>query len=134
MLNAALPYNNLASIVVSGTTTITSSATNIMYLNGTCQSITWTGAPQGTIQMLASVDYNPGIPMSHGTFNAGNWATVPFVNSAGSVVTSVTIGSGTAQPILMNAAELYPAWVQIQYTNTTASGVISGWICGKSDG
>lgn len=80
--------------------------------------------PTGVVYINGSVDYNPGQPQSAGTLNAGSWVTI----------TSQTIGSGTAMPLLFNLNQLAMPWTQLVFTSSTSSGTISAYFTAKSLG
>lgn len=130
MINASLPYQNFTSGVMSGTSTITSSASNVMYSNTVGLQLQWTGVPQGTFQIQGSLDYNPGTPQSKGSYNAGTWTGIivaPYSSA------DITIGSGSTK-ILANLADIGFPWIRVQYTNSTSSGVLTGYFCAKTQG
>ncbi len=128
------PYKIFTSGVMSGTGTITSSATGVLYRDTVGIQLQWTGNPVGTFTVQGSLDYNPGIPQSAGSLNAGQWFTLPFSNSAGAIVTSITIGSGSAQPVGIGIEQIPSAWVQTVYTNSSGSGLLTGYVLAKSLG
>lgn len=128
------PYPILTNGVMSGANTITSSATGVLYRDTVGYQFQWTGNPVGAFTIQASLDYNPGLPQSAGAYNAGQWFTLPFQNSVGAIVTSISIGSGSAQPVGIGIAQCPAPWIQAVYTNSTASGVLSGFVAAKSLG
>jgi len=118
------PFLVINSVSVSGTTTTTSSNSNVKYKDSVAYQVNWAGAPQGTVSVNGSLDYNPGYPQSGGSANSGSWSTI----------TSQAIGSGVSMPILFNLNQLAMPWVQLQYVNSTASGTISAYFGAKSLG
>lgn len=118
------PYQIISSFTASGTTTTISSASSVKYKDSVAYQVNWSGAPQGTVSILGSVDYNPGLPQSAGGARSGNWTTI----------TSQAVGSGVSQPILFNLNQLAFPWTQVQYTSSTATGVMSVWFAAKSLG
>lgn len=123
------PYQIFASTAVSGTQAVTSSVTNVLYRDSVAFQFSWTGNPQGTFDIQASIDYGQGTPQSKGlneSVNVGTWTSLTLSPSA-------TIGSGTLS-IMVNANQLSFAAVRTVYTNSTGSGVLTGWTCAKSLG
>ncbi len=127
-------YGILTNGVMSGLSTITSSATGVIYRDTVGFQFQWTGNPVGVFTIQESLDYNPGTPQSGGAFNAGNWTTISFQTTGGSIVTSIAIGSGSAQPISIRINQTAAPWIQAVYTNSTASGVLTGFVTAKSLG
>lgn len=128
MLKEVTPVNQVfTNGTMSGTTTITSLASNISYKDSIAYQLNWTGIPTGTFSVQGSVDYNPGLPQSNGGFNPGHWTALTLSPSPAAT------GSGSSQ-ILINMNQLAFPWIRIQYTNTTSSGVLSGYLFAKSLG
>lgn len=119
--NVLQPQENISSAVMSGTTKFTSSAFGILYINDFCQQFYWTGNPSGTFNAFISNDYNPGSPITKGKANDGHW----------SLLSSLTV-SGSESSFLLSG--LSNAYIRFEYTNTTGSGVLTGWMSGKTQG
>lgn len=122
------PYQVINSASVSGTSVIVSSVTNILYRDSVALQFEWTGNPVGAIDIQGSVNYSPGLIQSGGvkeTANAGVWTSLTLSPPA------TVIGSST---ILINMNQLSFSFIRSVYTNSTGSGVLSGWVCGKSLG
>lgn len=111
---------------MSGTATITSSVSSIKFRDSLALQFNWTGNPVGTFNLQGSLDYNPGLPQTDGTANAGTWNTVTLSPTA-------TIGSGQST-YLINAFDLGFPFVRAQYTNTSSQGAVTGYIFSKSYG
>lgn len=122
--NVNLPFQVTASASMSGTTVYVSSVTNVMYHDSVAVQYNWTGNPTGTFQIEGSVDYNPGLPQT-GAMNAGKW-------NALSLSPTPTTTSSTSYLVNMN--QLSFSWLRTVYTNSTGSGVLAIWVCGKSLG
>lgn len=107
--NALLPHRTVADGVMTGTATITSEVTDIMYLDNIGLQFIWTGTPTGTFFVEVSNDgetFTPltisGLPAPAGV--AGDYAgdlnqlpyrylRVRYVNSAGVGVLNVYISA-----------------------------------------
>lgn len=128
--DVGLVYQNIVAGVMTGTNTITSKATNVIYKDTIGIELEWTGTPTGTFQFQGSLDYNPGLPQTGGTANAGNWVNIPVVDAAGNPIAA----SGTAGNALIKLDEAEYPWVQVVYTNSSGAGVLNGYIITKSLG
>lgn len=125
--NVMLPYKLISSASMTGVTVYTSSASNIMYYDNVAVQLQWTGNPTGVFQVQNSLDYNPGQPQSKGEVQAGTWVPITL-NPVPAAVTTAT-SSWTIQ-----LDDLPFPWVRVLYTNSTGSGVLTGYISGKSKG
>jgi hypothetical protein len=124
---ASPQFQILGSTSVSSTTTITSSATGMLYRDSICYQINASGSPIGTININASADYTPGNPQGPQGLqsnNAGNWASIA----------STSVIAGTAFPIIWDIGPISMPWTQVQFVSSTSSGVISVWTSAKSYG
>jgi len=116
------PFQVVASASVSGLNTFTSSVSGVLYKDVIVYSTVYTGVPTGYIEVQASVDYNQGIPQSAGGQNNGSWVTIA----------SVSVGSGTPQPIVFNLRQLGLPYTRMQFVSNTSSGVIGTHFTAKS--
>lgn len=112
---------------MSGLITVTSLPTGIQYKDSVGYQFQWTGTPAGSFAIQTSADYNPGLPQSGGAYNAGNWnsyslSPAPVASGSGSYLATVEI-SQCSMP-----------WIRAQYTNSSSSGVLTGYIFCKSLG
>lgn len=123
-------YQNFSALLnnqtMTGTNTLTSAQTNIKYKDSVGIQLQWTGTPSGTFQVQGSLDYNPGLPQSGGTANAGTWTNITLSPTPGA--------SGSAGQILINMNQLGFPWIQVTYTNISGTGVLTGYIMTKSLG
>lgn len=115
---------------MTGTATLTSLPTMISYKDNVSYELSWTGTPTGTFVVQGSVSYNPGTPQSYGGPNAGVWTTITVTDQNG----NPPAASGAPGQILMNLNELSFPYVRLQYTNVSGTGVLTGYIAGKSLG
>lgn len=123
--NVAGPYQIFSAASMSGTATITSSVSSIKYTDNISVQFNWTGIPTGTFAIQGSIDYSPGVPQGGGPANPGNWNSItlsPVPTAAGS-------GSFT---YLLDLNELSFPWLRAQYTNSSASGALTGYLFAKS--
>lgn len=117
----------MSGATMTGATTVTSSATSISRRNGFSMQVNVTGTPVGTFDIQGSVDYNPGLPQSEGSYNAGNWVSISPLSATPTV-------SGAATSILFDMQAVTFPWIRISYTNSTSSGQFDAWIFSKSYG
>jgi hypothetical protein len=124
--SVSLPYQNFTNASMTGTSTVTSAITNIMYRDSVSLELDWSGTPTGTFSVLGSNSYNPGLPQTDGGQNAGTWTPI--------TLSPAPVTSGSAGSLLINMNQLAFAWLQVKYTNTSGSGILNGWIAAKSLG
>jgi hypothetical protein len=120
----------LANNQMTGTQAITSPPTEISLKDNIAYELTWTGTPVGTFAVQVSIDYNPGNTQSKGGYDPGTWQNLPLTDTNGNPL----VASGSPGQIFMNLTEICFPWIRVQYTNTSGTGVLSGWISGKSIG
>lgn len=127
-------YAVINSLSVSGGTTVISSVSSIAYRDSLAVQWSWSGNLQGTFTIDGSLNYSPGTPqqnVSGQTANAGDWASITLT-AAGA--TSLAVGSSTAFPYIFNCNQLAMPWIRITYSNSTGSGLITGYLFSKSLG
>lgn len=124
--------SSLGNQTMSGTNTITSSVTNVVHKDNLCYELVWSGTPNGTFSVQGSVDYNPGLPQSEpdGAQSNGTWTSLPVLDTSG----NPPVASGSAGQILCDLNQLPYPFIRIQYTNSSGSGTLSGWVSGKAIG
>lgn len=115
---------------MTGTAILVSLPTNISYKDSYAIELVWTGTPTGIFAVQGSVDYNPGLPQSAGTANAGNWVNIPVVD----VNNATPTAAGAAGVSLINMNQLAFPWIRVKYTNSAGSGSLTATIFGKSLG
>lgn len=110
---------------MTGTNTIISLPSTVLYRDTVAYQLQWTGSPTGTFGVQVSSDYNPGLPQSAGTQNNGIWTDVTLAP----IPTTSGVSSGT-----INLSQLGSGYVRCYYTNTTGTGVLTGYFTAKSLG
>lgn len=110
-----------------GTQVITSLPSQVSFKDSIFYQFQWTGSPTGSFAIQTSADYNPGLPQTGKAPNAGVWnsyalSPTPAASGSGSFVATVEI------------AQCGAPYIRAQYTNTTSSGVLTGYIFAKSLG
>lgn len=100
---------------------ITSSVTNIQYLDNIGIQLNFTGVPVGTFAVQVSADY---LQDDYGNVqNAGNW--IPLTLSPSPAA------SGAAAQIYLDLNQLSAPWIRVVYTKTSGTGTLNGYITGK---
>lgn len=131
------PFQIVAPTSVSGTQVITGSVTTVLYRDSLSYQFNLSGPVTGTIEIQASNDYSPGYPQTAGNSgaeNSGNWVTIPVQNSAGAITTSISVSSGSAQPVMLNLSDLGFSYARPVFTNTSSSGTVTVYVSAKSFG
>lgn len=119
--NALLPHQIFTAASMTGTSTVTSLVTNIQFLDNMAVQLQWTGTPTGTFYVQGSLDYSDG---TNGKLaNAGTWTNI--------MLPQTPLASGSAGQILIDMALLSFPWIRVQYTNTSGTGSLDAYICGK---
>jgi hypothetical protein len=134
MSRKEISYSSLPQLFngasMTGSATLTSNVTNVMYRDSVAIQLQWSGTPNGTFYVQGSLDYNPGTPQSEGGVNAGTWTTVPVVD----VNNNPPVASGSAGSILINMNQVAFPWLRVQYTNSSSTGTLTGYVGAKSLG
>lgn len=128
--NVSPPYKLYNAVSVSGTGVSISSASSILYKDNIGLQFSYTGNTTGTLDVQVSNDFNLGLPESAGTLNAGTWTSV--TQSAPNTL-PVIVGSGTGS-IAINLNLSGFSFLRTQYTSSSGSGTLTGWIVAKSLG
>lgn len=129
-------YQNFSALLgnqtMTGTNVLTSAVTDIRYKDSVAIECEWTGTPNGTFAIQGSCDYSPSNSAqgTAGPPNTGTWVTLPTTDVNG-VALAATGSSGN---FLANLNQLAFPYIRVQYTNTSSTGVLTGYIAGKSLG
>lgn len=100
---------------------VTSSVTNIQFLDNIAYQVNFTGTPVGTFSVEVSVDHaqdSQGNVTVTGTWNALTLSPTPAA-------------SGAAGSAYIDLNQLSAAYVRIKYTRTSGTGTLNGYITGK---
>lgn len=100
---------------------ITSSATNIQYLDNVCIELIFTGTPTGAFEVQGSVDYQQ--DANGNITNAGHWVPITLPSSP--------VASGVAGTILIDMNQLSFPYIRVVYTRTSGSGTLNAYIGAK---
>lgn len=111
-----------------GVGSITSQAFNLSKFGGCSFQPKWSGTPTGTITILVSNDYGtaPGLTDPTNPTSVGTWT-----NLGVSIPAEPSGAPGnTYIPVFASCA----AWICIQYSGSSGSGVLGGYFAGKEFG
>jgi hypothetical protein len=114
-----LSFQSLSS--VSMTSNITSSATNIAYLDNIGVQFNFTGAPVGTFKIEVSTDYNEDTQKN--IINPGSWTPL--------TLSPAPTAAASASTIYIDMNQLSAPWIRSGYTASSGSGVLSAFVTGK---
>lgn len=118
--NALKAYPVIVDGDMSGN--ITSTVTNIQFMDNIGYQIAFTGTPEGTFEVQVSIDH---MQDSQGVVTVpGTWVAVALSPSP--------VASGAADQIYIDLNQLSAPWVRLYYEATTSTGVCNAFICGKS--
>jgi hypothetical protein len=128
-------FDSIVAGSMSGTNTLTSSVTDVQWLDDIGYQFVWTGSPTGNISIEVSADYAPGGPVGSGPANAGNWTplTLSYWNGA-SFTTSNSIPTSVGSPVYIDLTLLSAPWIRAKYTNVSGSGTLTATITAKEVG
>lgn len=117
--NILRQYQTITNGDMSGAS-ITSSITNIQFLDNVGVQLNWSGStPIGTIVVQVSADHAQD---AEGNVTvAGNWISLPV-----SISVSGNTGSG-----YFDLNQLSSPWIRVVYTKTSGTGTLNGYVTGK---
>lgn len=114
------------------TASLTSTVTNIQYLDDIGYQFNWTGSPVGNFQLQVSADYAQDGMSPPNVTNAGNWVPLTFTYWDGSMfVTGTSIPTTVGSPIYIDLALLSAPWIRAVYTKVSGSGTLDAFVTAK---
>jgi hypothetical protein len=103
------------------TTSITSTVSNIEYIDNIGIQLIWTGSPTGTVAVQVSVNHAQD---AYGNVTvAGTWTQLVFSSDASP--------AGSASNFYYNAVSIAAPWIRVVYTKGSGTGTLNAFICGK---
>lgn len=110
---------------------ITSSITDIRFLDDIGVQFTWTGSPVGTFSIQVSANYLQ--DYLGNVEHAGNWVplTLTYWNGA-AFVTGTTIPTSVGSPVYLDLALLSAPYIRAIYTRASGTGALQTTITAKS--
>ena len=128
--NNLLKYNSIVNGAMTSTSSLTSTVTDIQFLDDIGYQFNWTGSPTGTIAIQVSADY--AVDFNGNVTNAGNWIPLVFTYWNGSIfVTATSIPTSVGSPVYLDLALLSSPYIRAVYTNSAGSGTLNAFITGK---
>jgi hypothetical protein len=119
--NVLAPFDIISAGAMTGTSVLTSTVTNIQFLDNICIALNWTGTPVGTFAVEGSLDHEQDM---HGNVTvAGNWVALTLPSSP--------VASGAAGSILIDMNQLSFPYIRVKYTNSSSTGTLTATIGGK---
>lgn len=107
---------------MAGVAVITSAITNIQFLDNIGIQLNWTGTPNGGAVVQISNDHAQD---SLGNVTvAGNWNTLTTSADAAP--------AGSAGSFYYDINQTSAPWIRVVYTNTSSTGTLNAFICGKA--
>lgn len=129
--NNLLNYNTITAGDMSQAS-LTSTVTNIQFLDDIGCQFSWTGSPVGTIAIQVSADYAQDGMSPPNVTNAGHWIPLTFTYWNGSAfVTDTSIPTSVGSPVYIDLAFLSAPWIRAVYTKTSGSGTLTASITAK---
>lgn len=114
-----LAFQTLSSVSMSAN--VTSSVTNIAYLDNIGVQFNFTGAPVGTFNVQVSADYNE--DTQRNVINPGSWTSL--------TLSPAPTAAAAASTIYVDLNQLSAPWIRSGYTASSGSGVLSTYVTGK---
>lgn len=112
------------------TGSLTSSVTDIRFLDDIGIQFTWSGSPVGTFAIQVSADYNQ--DYDGNVINAGHWVSLVFTYWDGmNFVTNNSLPTSAGSPIYVDLALLSSPWIRAVYTAGSATGTLTATITAK---
>lgn len=124
-----LNYQTISSGDMSAAS-LTSSVTNIQFLDDIGVQFNFSGSPVGSFAVQVSADY------AQDTFgnvtNPGNWAPLTFSYFNGATtITATSIPTSAGSPIYIDMALLSAPWIRAVYTKVSGTGTLDAYITAK---
>lgn len=129
--NVLLPFHNIVAGDMS-TASITSTVTEIKYLDDIGIQLTWTGSPVGNFEIQISADYQQDTNNPPNVLRTGHWVPLVLTYWNGSAfVTGTDIPTSLGSPVYFDLALLSAPYIRVVYTKTSGTGTLDGYITAK---
>ena len=116
-------YTVFNAVAATGTNTYTSPVVEIENLDNVYLQLESSGTMSGTYTVQVSNDYNQ--DAEGNVLNTGQWVTLTLSPVP-------TVVSGSPSPIGIDMNQLGAPFLRVQYTNTSGTGTINGYVSGKA--
>lgn len=118
--NALIKYQTITNGDMSQAS-ITSTVTNLQFLDNVCVQLNFTGTPTGTFEVQVSLDHAQ--DQNGNVSVAGNWTALTLSPSPAA--------TGSASTIFIDMNQLSAPWIRVVYTRTSGSGTLNAYIGAK---
>lgn len=118
--NNLLRFQNIVNGDMSQAS-ITSTVSNIQFLDNIGIQLNFTGTPTGSFAVQLSIDYAQ--DDQGNVTNAGNWVPITF--------TTPPVAAGAPGTIYLDLNQLSAPWIRVVYTKGSSTGTLQGFITGK---
>lgn len=132
--NNLLAFNNIVAGDMS-TASLTSTVTNIQFLDDIGLELVWTASPVGNFQVQVSIDYAQDNSSPPNVTSTGNWVPLVLTYWNGSAfVTGTDIPTSLGSAIYLDLALLSAPWIRVVYTKSSGTGTLNSYITAKMVG
>lgn len=110
-------------LITSGdmSSSITSAATNIQFLDNIGVQLHFTGSPTGTFSVQVSLNHKQD---SQGVVSVpGDWVSI--------VLSPAPVAAGSADDIYIDINQISSPWLRVVYTRSSGSGTLQGYVGAK---
>lgn len=110
---------------------LTSTITNIQFLDNIGIQLNFSGSPVGTLEVQVSADHAQD---NEGNVTvAGNWAPIPLSYIlAGSMTVATSVPTSVGSPIYLDLNQLSAPYIRVVYTKTSGTGTLNAFITCKT--
>jgi len=109
---------------------VTSSVSDIRYLDNIGVEFVWSGSPTGTLAVQVSADYLQ--DYLGNVENTGHWVNLTLTYWNGSAfVTDTSIPTSVGSPVYLDLSLLSAPFIRFVYTKASGSGTLQAYITAK---
>ncbi len=115
--------------------TLTSTVTNIQFLDDVGIQFNFSGSPVGELSIEVSADYAQDGMSPPNVTDPGHWVplTLTYWDAGGSAfVTAFSIPTGVGSPVYVDLALLSAPWIRAKYTKASGTGTLNVFLTAKS--
>lgn len=132
--NQLLKFQSITAGDMS-TASLTSTVTNISFLDDIGYQFNFSGSPVGAISIQVSADHAQDYSSPPNVTVAGNWVPLTFTYWDGAqFVTDTSIPVSVGSPIYLDLALLSAPWIRAVYTKVSGTGTLNAFITAKAVG
>ncbi len=134
--NQLLKYQNITNGDMS-LSSITSTITNISFLDDIGIQLNFSGSPVGTFAVQVSADHAQDYSSPPNVTVAGNWVPLTFTywdSGTSAFITGFSVPTSVGSPIYLDLALLSAPWIRVVYTKVSGTGTLNAFITAKAVG